>query len=140
MSRTLLVVDDHPLVREKLTRFFSLHGFSVDAVGNPMRALLKAKFQQYDGVITDFRMPMMDGAHLYRMLKEIPGYRQVPIILMSTAQGREFEAELDDCGVAAWLEKPLTDSKLLLLLAELIHPSIRFKDPAKQVASANEGA
>ncbi len=130
MTKHILVVDDNPGSRARIQEVLTAAGMSVVTADNGMQALLAAKSNKFDGVVTDQVMPMMDGCHLCRMLREIPAFKQVPIILLTTEAGPAFQEEMEECGVPVWMEKPLTEQKLALIAAEMLHPSVATKTKA----------
>lgn len=66
----ILVVDDEQAVREVILEMLEPGGYEVDVVGGAIEALANAKQKQYDLLITDIRMPEMDGLELSRRLRE----------------------------------------------------------------------
>ncbi|TKB49064.1 response regulator [Ferrimonas sediminicola] len=130
MTKHILVVDDNAASRARIQEVLTVAGMSVVVAENGMQALLIAKSERLDGVVTDQVMPMMDGCHLCQMLREIPAYRQIPIVLLTTEAGPAFQEEMEACGVPVWLEKPLTEQKLALIATEMLHPSVATKTKA----------
>jgi PAS domain S-box-containing protein len=68
IGRDILVVDDEAEVRDVLTELLDLDGHQVDAVGSGEEALARLRQRRYDVVLTDVRMPGLDGHALYRRL------------------------------------------------------------------------
>ena len=62
----ILVVDDEPGIAEVLAEVFQLDGHVVEMVGNGEAALEKLAAEQYDLILSDVRMPDLDGPALYR--------------------------------------------------------------------------
>ena len=75
MKGRLLVVDDEAELREMLARHFRLMGYSVEQAGNGCEALEVLGRCRIDVVISDIRMPKMDGVELLREVR-----RQYPMI------------------------------------------------------------
>jgi len=69
--RTVLVVDDEESIRTLLRGILGIDGHKVDVAANGREALERIGRQHYDVIITDIKMPVMDGQALYRRLKEI---------------------------------------------------------------------
>ncbi len=69
--RNILVVDDEESIRNLLRGILGLDGHVVEVATNGAEALERVGRRQYDVVITDIKMPVMDGQALYRRLKEI---------------------------------------------------------------------
>ena len=68
-SSTILLVDDEPSMTNALTRLLRRDGHTVDAVTNGRLALMKLQECAYDVILSDLRMPELDGFGLYRALE-----------------------------------------------------------------------
>jgi signal transduction histidine kinase/ActR/RegA family two-component response regulator len=68
VARRILVVDDEPLVAAVLTEIFALDGHQVEVASHGVAALAKLQDGSYDVVVSDVRMPELDGPGLYREL------------------------------------------------------------------------
>ncbi len=114
-KRTLLVVEDEPLVRMLTTFLLRESGFDVLEAGNGSEALeVLANGHRVDLVLTDVRMPVMDGMELYSRLRSShPG---LPILFFSGETGLDGEA----LGRARCLKKPLTPQELIAAVNEAI--------------------
>ena len=69
MKGRLLVVDDEAEIQEMLSRHFRMCGYDVDVAGNGIEALDLLKDKRVDVVISDIRMPKMDGVALLREIR-----------------------------------------------------------------------
>jgi CheY-like chemotaxis protein len=79
----LLVVDDEEGMRDTLADIFTEMDFEVDLAGNGREAVDKALHQQYDVVVMDVRMPVMDGVEALEVLRaRDPALR---IVMMSAS-------------------------------------------------------
>lgn len=81
----ILVVDDERGIRESLDIFLSDEGHAIDTASNGREALLLLKQHQYDLVLTDVRMPDMNGIVLMKEIKE-KMHQPIPVIII-TAYG-----------------------------------------------------
>jgi len=68
-GKTILVVDDEPEVAEILKEFLSQDGHSVETATDGAVALEKIRARAYDAILSDNRMPGLDGPGLYRELE-----------------------------------------------------------------------
>jgi CheY-like chemotaxis protein len=68
-NSTILLVDDEPSMTNALTRLLRRDGHTVDAVTNGRLALMKLQERAYDVILSDLRMPELDGFGLYRALE-----------------------------------------------------------------------
>jgi DNA-binding NtrC family response regulator len=84
-SLKILVVDDEASVRELLRQGLSQMGnFSVEVASNGVQAIEKVEKDVFDLVLTDLKMPEMDGIELLKTLK---GSRPELIVIIMTAHG-----------------------------------------------------
>ena len=68
-NKDLLIVDDEILVCESLKEMLSLEGYTVDAVPDGAAALAKIKEDRYQLIISDIRMPGLNGIELLKIVK-----------------------------------------------------------------------
>ena len=66
MSRNILVIDDSTTQCKLLKKLFASHGYSVVALDSPEEALYLLEWKDFDVIITDLRMPWMNGAEFCR--------------------------------------------------------------------------
>ena len=67
----ILVVDDEEKMQHLLTIMLARQGYSVDRAGDGLKALEMIKANPYDMVISDIRMPGMDGMQLLSAIQEL---------------------------------------------------------------------
>ncbi|MHA1717987.1 MAG: response regulator [Promethearchaeota archaeon] len=80
MSRQLLIVDDEADIRKNLCSYFKLKEFEVDAAENGVAALDILAVKHIDIIISDVKMPVMDGVELLREVrKQYPMIRVIMI-------------------------------------------------------------
>jgi len=68
-SIRILVIDDEPLIAQPLVDALAAEGYEVEMAVNGRRALEKIKDHTYDLILSDLRMPELDGVGLYRELE-----------------------------------------------------------------------
>ena len=120
-ARLLLVDDDKSLLR-LLTIRLEGEGYQVTAVEDGQAALRKIRSDDYDVVLSDLRMPGLDGLSLF---EEIMGVRKdIPVILM-TAHGTITDAvAATQRGVFGFLPKPVDHDELRKLLQKALSQSL----------------
>ncbi len=110
----VLVVDDQKSIREILEIFLKSEGFSVSAADNGMTALDIMKDDIFDLVITDMKMPKLNGIDLLRNIKEISPNTVVVII---TAFGTpESAVEAMKLGAFDYIQKPFKMDDIRLVI------------------------
>jgi DNA-binding response OmpR family regulator len=110
---TVLVVDDEPVIRELVAGLLEEEGYVVQQATDGMEALTAIEDDGIDVVLSDVRMPRLDGAALVRRLRM--GGHTVPVVLMSA-----IYADVDLPGVR-FLPKPFALEHLL----DAIHAALR---------------
>lgn len=81
MDKTLLIVDDEENIYKSLSRRYSLKGYIVDTAENGQDALEKMEEKSYRVVISDIKMPIMDGVELLRHIRK--DYPMTRVIMMT---------------------------------------------------------
>jgi signal transduction histidine kinase len=108
----ILVADDNADMRQYLSRLLSPH-WSVEAVEDGHQALLAARANPPDLVLSDVMMPGMGGLALVQRLRESETTRWVPVLLLSARAGEEATIEGLESGADEYLIKPFSANELL---------------------------
>ena len=113
----VLVAEDDPLSQEVAVSLLRGMGLTVDAVGDGVSAVRKAAATQYDLVLMDVHMPLMDGITATRIMRGLPGMIDVPIVAMTANAFREDRAACLAAGATDHVAKPVEPSVLRATLA-----------------------
>jgi CheY-like chemotaxis protein len=107
-GKRILVVDDEPGIATVLVEVLQLDGHVVDMVGNGEAALRKLVAEEYDLILSDVRMPDLDGPTLYRTIEvRHPHLLRRFIFLTGDLISPEISQFLEHTGVP-YLRKPFT--------------------------------
>ena len=119
--RLLLAEDEKPLSKA-LTAILERNNYSVDAVYDGEEALEYLDADNYDGVILDIMMPVMDGITATKTIRamERPDAQTIPIIAMTANAFKEDEEKCMAAGMNAHLAKPLEEEKVVRAIYENI--------------------
>lgn len=113
----ILVVDDDRLMAKTLVDILHIKGYQAEAAYSGPEALTKLKARAFNCMLTDVRMPDMNGVELYQAVKEI--WPELPVVLMTAYAADELiEKGLIEGAIAA-LTKPLDINSLLSFFAAL---------------------
>lgn len=82
-DRRVLVVDDDPSIRFLLRLIFEAAGYAVSEAQHGQAALIRIQIQLPDVVVTDIRMPVMDGGALIEHLRSNPRSADLPIVVVT---------------------------------------------------------
>jgi CheY-like chemotaxis protein len=115
-AATVVVVDDDEATLGMISTFLRRNGFRVIGATNPVRALDIVRAERVDLLITDWMMPHVDGITLTEQVHELPGQRDLPVIMMTAHDTDGVARESLRRGVALTLAKPLELTRLLDLV------------------------
>jgi PAS domain S-box-containing protein len=118
----LLFVEDEATVREHLAEKLS-DQYIVDTAGNGNEALLAVIRAKPALVVSDIVMPDMDGVELLKTLRESPGTRAIPVLLISGRAADEYRIEGFEKGADGFLAKPYTERELRALIGSMLRSS-----------------
>ncbi len=108
----ILVVDDNADMRAYLNRLLEPY-FSVTLVVNGDDALRKIRSSDFDLVLSDMMMPVLDGKQMLRRIRETPGTQNLPVIFLSARAGEEARIDGLEAGADDYLVKPFSAAELL---------------------------
>lgn len=106
----VLVVDDHRTYRLLLGSLLEKLGVAYQCCGNGREALQALVVRRFDVVITDCRMPVMDGYAMTREVRrreQVKGCAAIPVLALSASLGPEDISRCLACGMDGWLTKPI---------------------------------
>jgi len=105
-DKTILIIDDEPMIREMARDMLSTIGYKVFVCDNGEDGieLYKDKYNEIDLVLLDLIMPKMNGVTTYENLRKIKD--DVKVIISSGIGDLEKKKELHNLGISAFLEKP----------------------------------
>ncbi len=109
-KRNILVVDDEAQITRVLKTSLSAQGYGIRTASDGMQALLEMKTWTPDLIITDLRMPNMDGLELCRQVRS---ESRVPIIVLSVKGEEAIKVEALDAGADDYVTKPFSVNELL---------------------------
>jgi CheY-like chemotaxis protein len=119
MSKSVLIVDDHAVVRRMVSSKFLKQGFRVCNAENGAEAVDKAQVEKPDLIILDLVMPVMNGFEAARALKVLMPH--VPLVMFTNVVGPTMEKDARDAGFSALVPKLESVDRLLSHADELLH-------------------
>jgi DNA-binding response OmpR family regulator len=124
---TILVVDDEELIRRFIVAFLSQLGYSSVTATDGADALDKMKGNKIDAVITDIKMPNMDGIILTREISA--RYPGVAVMVM-TAFDEEYSAGTAiSLGAREFIKKPFSPEEFAIRLNKMIGDAETMRQP-----------
>ena len=125
-ERHVFVLDDEPEVREVIRRILEKAGISVSCFGDPAVCLARLRSLTCHLLITDLKMPTMDGTEVLEEVKRIAPW--VPVLVISGHGDIPTAVRAIKAGAVDFIEKPLNKLKFLQTVESLL-PGGAFSDP-----------
>ena len=125
----IAIVDDRVTNR----RIFSKLTASVDAhaeivtFGEPVAALEWLALHEPDLVVTDFKMPGMDGSEFILRLRRLEGGVEVPVIVITAYEDRGFRLQALEAGATDFLQSPIDQQEFVIRVRNLLRMGLQQK-------------
>jgi two-component system NtrC family response regulator len=112
-----LLVDDEPEILTLFSKVLAKKGYAVSTAPNGLEALKKLKVDQYSIVITDLKMPVMDGMELLKRVKK--DYPEVEVLVLTGFGSIESAVEAMKKGAFNYITKPYNIDEVLIELKKI---------------------
>ncbi|MQA38413.1 hybrid sensor histidine kinase/response regulator [Rugamonas aquatica] len=132
----VLLVEDNEVNQEVAQQILSDAGIRVDIAANGAMALAKLAVADYDGVLMDCQMPVMDGYDATRKLREDARHANLPVIAMTANAMVGDKEKCLEAGMNDFIAKPIDVAQLFTTLARWI----KVKNPVTAEAAAEAPA
>lgn len=123
---SVLIVDDEPFIRQILSRIVSREGYEVTDVSDGNKALQALESKKFDFVISDIKMPEMDGIELLGHIKS--RFPEIKVLLITAYSGAYTAQDAIADGADQFITKPFKNIEIAQTLQALIAGQ---KKPAK---------
>jgi two-component system response regulator PilR (NtrC family) len=117
-TRRILIVDDEKYLRDMLRAFFEYQGFEVFEAADGIEASEKVREEPFDLVLTDLRMPGLDGLEVLKLVKSLSP--ETPVLVLTGYASPQSESTAIELGCDGFLSKPFT----LEYLKSAVHKSL----------------
>jgi len=122
MAKRVMAVDDSATVRQVLVMAMEGVGYEVVEATDGGDALQKLQSNHVDMLVTDLNMPNMDGISLIKEVRQKPGNRFLPIIMLTNDAQPETKALGKKAGASGWITKPFRPEQLLAVVRMICPP------------------
>jgi len=131
----ILLVDDEERFRTNLQRMLRAQGLTVSARGSGAEALEELKWQPFDVMVLDIRMPGMDGLTTLAEIKKIDP--EVEVIILSGHASMDAAIEINKLGGYDYLMKPCPLEELLLKIEAAYEKKLE-REKRRRLAAPSE--
>ena len=113
MGKRVMAVDDSATVRKVLQATLVTAGYEVVEAVDGADALEKLSAESVDMLVTDLNMPNVDGIDLIQEVRQKPGNRFMPIIMLTSESQPEKKSAGKAAGASGWITRPFNPDQLL---------------------------
>lgn len=113
----LLMAEDNDVNALVLGKIIKKWGLEYDRVYNGQEAVDAVKINNYDCVLMDIQMPVMDGFEATRIIKTISN---VPVLALSAAAKQDLLEKIEESGFTGYVSKPIDAAELLKKIKEVV--------------------
>ncbi|MEX0737158.1 MAG: response regulator [Bacteroidota bacterium] len=120
MKKHILLIDDEPAWLKLVSQLLTSEGYTVKGVATAVEALdLLAKFKP-DLIVSDLRMPDMNGFDLLEKIKTLPRLSATPVVFLSAIDDFHAKKVAKELGAAGCITKPIERGDLLSSLKQFL--------------------
>lgn len=131
---SICVVDDKEILRESLSEALTREDHDVTTFSDPMEALAEIKTQRFDVVLSDLKMPRLDGLGLIREVRA--SGCQTPIIVMTGFATVATAVEAMKIGAFDYIQKPFEADRVVVLVERALeHARLQRENEAFRVSA-----
>ena len=110
----ILLVEDYKHSQIIVTRLLKKNGFEhIVVVENGVEALEKVKEQKFDLILMDMQMPIMNGFEATEKIRELPDYKDTPIIALTAFAMKGDREKCLDAGATDYIPKPIDSQEFI---------------------------
>jgi signal transduction histidine kinase/DNA-binding response OmpR family regulator len=133
----LLLVEDNEINRQVAQEMLEGFGLDVTTAENGEEAIALLAAEEFDGVLMDMQMPVMDGVTATRLIRKNPRFAKLPIIALTANVMVSEQNEFVGAGITDYIGKPIDPDRLVTALAKWVRPtrapaSTAISSPAEQ--------
>jgi len=126
-NKSVLIVDDGAENRELLSLVLEEMGISIQCAENGKEGVDAYSAGEFDAILMDINMPVMDGYKAVSLLREMGA--KIPVVALTANAMKGFETKVLEAGFSHYMTKPIDIDKLSNLLGELLDGRKESKSP-----------
>ena len=140
LGSKILVVEDNELNQEVALGLLESEGFAVDIANNGQEAIDMLGHHDYDIVLMDMQMPVMDGLTATREIRKIDRFKDLAVLAMTANAMDQDKEKCAEAGMNDHVAKPIDPDELFNALLKWIKPKIQVGVKVQQAKKAEHAA
>jgi CheY-like chemotaxis protein len=116
----ILVVEDNLVNQKVVTAVLRKRGFNIELANDGREALRMLEDNEFDVVLMDVQMPVLDGLETTRLIRQNPRWSNLPIIAMTAHAMNGDRARCLEAGMSGYIAKPMHPADLVDLLHQFL--------------------
>ncbi len=120
MKKHILLIDDEPAWLTSVGQILTKEGYTVKGVGTALEALDVLRKFRPDLIVSDLRMPDMNGFDLLEKIKTLPQVSATPVVFLSAIDDFHAKKVAKELGAAGCITKPFEQGDLLSSLKQYL--------------------
>ncbi len=113
MGKKILVIEDNEENLYLVSFILEKNGYDVIAAQDGLEGISMAKKEKPDLILVDIRLPVMDGYNVTRQLRELPEFKDVPIIASSAYAMKGDQKKAIEAGCDSYIIKPIIPEEFI---------------------------
>lgn len=118
--KTVLFIDDETMWLEAIRLSLRGGNFKIVTADGGEDALRKLQRAKPDLIMSDVRMPVMNGFDLYEKIKDDPRYRKIPYVFMSSIDDFDAKKTARELGADGYIEKPFDSEQIKTIVSDFL--------------------
>jgi CheY-like chemotaxis protein len=120
MGKKVLIAEDSSVIQNLVRKILEQQSFTISAAKNGKQVLDKLEQEEYDLILMDINMPVMDGMECTRQIRgsNNPSISKLPIIAITGNAMNYSSKEFEAAGINSVLQKPLNFDSMVELVIE----------------------
>ncbi|WP_421877795.1 response regulator [Marinoscillum sp.] len=117
MSKKILVAEDSSVIQNLTKKILTLQNYQISAVKNGKQVIDKLGSEEYDLILLDIHMPVMDGMECARAIRQMNGAAaNIPIIAITGNANNYSMEDFKEAGINEFVPKPLNYDNLVTVV------------------------
>ena len=120
MNKKILIVDDEPGIVRLLSMRLKAKGYEVFVAFDGLQCVTIAEEEVPDLILSDIKMPVMDGITAFEKLIQMDRTKEIPVIFMTAFPKLEVKNQVIYMGAKGFISKPFISKDLELIIERII--------------------